>query len=132
MLQDESGRLKVTDFGLSKIAQEKAYGSFKMTGGTGSCKISIYQLHGYLAFQKIKNKKEVFNLCLHLTDRYMAPEVYRWESYGKSVDVFSFALIVHEVFQISTKSFQSEYIFGDLKAPIISSALPPPPSFRVC
>lgn len=27
----------------------------------------------------------------------MAPEVYRRESYGKSVDVFSFALIVHEV-----------------------------------
>ncbi|KAJ8642889.1 hypothetical protein MRB53_004637 [Persea americana] len=68
VLQDESGRLKVTDFGLSKIAQEKAYGSFKMTGGTGSY-------------------------------RYMAPEVYRWESYGKSVDVFSFALIVHEMFQ---------------------------------
>ncbi|XP_052294688.1 serine/threonine-protein kinase STY8-like [Citrus sinensis] len=31
--------------------------------------------------------------------RYMAPEVYRRESYGKSVDVFSFALIVHEMFQ---------------------------------
>ena len=34
---------------------------------------------------------------LNLSDRYMAPEVYRRESYGKSVDVFSFALIVHEV-----------------------------------
>ncbi|KAJ4825025.1 hypothetical protein Tsubulata_023208 [Turnera subulata] len=68
VLQDESGHLKVTDFGLSKIAQEKdAYG-YKMTGGTGSY-------------------------------RYMAPEVYRRESYGKSVDVFSFALIVHEMFQ---------------------------------
>ncbi|XP_075494395.1 serine/threonine-protein kinase 12-like [Primulina tabacum] len=33
------------------------------------------------------------------TYRYMAPEVYRRESYGKSVDVFSFALIVHEMFQ---------------------------------
>ena len=31
------------------------------------------------------------------SDRYMAPEVYRRESYGKSIDVFSFALIVHEV-----------------------------------
>ena len=39
VLQDEAGHLKVTDFGLSKIAQEKdAYG-YKMTGGTGSCKI---------------------------------------------------------------------------------------------
>ncbi|KAF2282584.1 hypothetical protein GH714_043213 [Hevea brasiliensis] len=63
VLQDESGRLKVTDFGLSKIAQEKDDG-YKMTGQT---------------------------------DRYMAPEVYHRESYGKSVDVFFFALIVHEV-----------------------------------
>ncbi|XP_065864259.1 serine/threonine-protein kinase 12-like isoform X1 [Euphorbia lathyris] len=67
VLQDESGHLKVTDFGLSKIAQDKDSG-YKMTGGTGSY-------------------------------RYMAPEVYRRESYGKSVDVFSFALIVHEMFQ---------------------------------
>lgn len=68
VLQDEAGHLKVTDFGLSKIAQEKdAYG-YKMTGGTGSY-------------------------------RYMAPEVFRRESYGKSVDVFSFALVVHEMFQ---------------------------------
>ncbi|XP_024987949.1 integrin-linked protein kinase 1-like [Cynara cardunculus var. scolymus] len=65
VLQDEAGRLKVTDFGLSKIAQEKDVYGYKMTGGTGSY-------------------------------RYMAPEVYRRESYGKSVDVFSFALIVHE------------------------------------
>ncbi|KAF8412255.1 hypothetical protein HHK36_000215 [Tetracentron sinense] len=68
VLQDEAGHLKVTDFGLSKIAQERdAYG-YKMTGGTGSY-------------------------------RYMAPEVYRRESYGQSADVFSFALIVHEMFQ---------------------------------
>ncbi|CAM8926480.1 unnamed protein product [Rhodiola kirilowii] len=68
VLQDASMHLKVTDFGLSKISQERdAYG-YKMTGGTGSY-------------------------------RYMAPEVYRRESYGKSVDVFSFALIMHEMFQ---------------------------------
>lgn len=48
----------------------------------------------------------------------MAPEVYRRESYGKSVDVFSFALIVLEVFQISKNNFQSHLLlhFGDLKA----------------
>ncbi|KAL5727485.1 non-specific serine/threonine protein kinase [Ranunculus cassubicifolius] len=68
VLQDEAGHLKVTDFGLSKIAQEKGSYGYKMTGGTGSF-------------------------------RYMAPEVYRREAYGKSVDVFSFALVVHEMFQ---------------------------------
>ncbi|KAL8062682.1 hypothetical protein ABFX02_02G163700 [Erythranthe guttata] len=67
VLQSDAGRLKVTDFGLSKISQGRDVG-YKMTGGTGSY-------------------------------RYMAPEVYRRESYGKSVDVFSFAMIVHEMFQ---------------------------------
>ncbi|XP_051147363.1 integrin-linked protein kinase 1-like [Andrographis paniculata] len=67
VLQNEAGRLKVTDFGLSKIILGKNTG-YKMTGGTGSY-------------------------------RYMAPEVYRRESYGQSVDVFSFALILHEMFQ---------------------------------
>lgn len=42
MLQDEAGRLKVTDFGLSKIAQEKDSYGYKMTGGTGSCKNSFF------------------------------------------------------------------------------------------
>ncbi|VVA30794.1 PREDICTED: serine/threonine-kinase [Prunus dulcis] len=63
--EDEAGRLKVTDFGLSKIAQQNDVSGYKMTGRT---------------------------------DRYMAPEVYRRESYGTSIDIFSFALIVHEMF----------------------------------
>ncbi|XP_040363065.1 integrin-linked protein kinase 1 [Rosa chinensis] len=67
VLQDEAGRLKVTDFGLSKIAQHNDVSGYKMTGRTGSY-------------------------------RYMAPEVYRRESYGKSIDIFSFALLVHEMF----------------------------------
>lgn len=52
----------------------------------------------------------------------MAPEVYRRESYGKSVDVFSFALIVHEVtlklnfiftiyFQLMYFAFQIKFAF---------------------
>ncbi|CAH1428784.1 unnamed protein product [Lactuca virosa] len=79
VLQDEAGRLKVADFGLSKIAQEKDVYGYKMTGGTGS-----YQ--------------------------YMAPEVYRRESYGKSVDVFSFALIIHEnlINLVGSKSSKAE------------------------
>ncbi|KAL6124212.1 hypothetical protein ACLB2K_076727 [Fragaria x ananassa] len=36
VLQDEAGRLKVTDFGLSKIAQHNDVSGYKMTGGTGS------------------------------------------------------------------------------------------------
>lgn len=116
VLQDESGRLKVTDFGLSKIAQEKEFYGYKMSGRTGSCKISHISTTWIFGFSK---KKKFSYLCLHLTDRYMAPEVYRRESYGKSVDVFSFALIVLEVFQISKNNFQSHLLlhFGDLKAP---------------
>ncbi|XP_028074308.1 integrin-linked protein kinase 1-like [Camellia sinensis] len=45
VLQDEAGHLKVTDFGLSKIVQEKDFG-YKMTGGTGSFMTFIRSLHG--------------------------------------------------------------------------------------
>lgn len=92
VLQDEAGRLKVTDFGLSKIAQEKDVLGYKMTGRTGSCKIC----NSHSKFSVSRNLVFALILITYL-DRYMAPEVYRRESYGKSVDVFSFALIVHEV-----------------------------------
>lgn len=94
VLQDEVGRLKVTDFGLSKIAQEKDVYGYKMTGGTGSC-IKIY--HFYYNNSNNKVSWNPIDIMIFFLDRYMAPEVYRRESYGKSVDVFSFALIVHEV-----------------------------------
>lgn len=85
VLQNEAGRLKVTDFGLSKIAHGRDF-VYKMTGGTGSY-------------------------------RYMAPEVYRRESYGKSVDVFSFALIVHEMFQGGPSNREAEpEILADKRA----------------
>lgn len=41
VLQDEAGRLKVTDFGLSKIAQQNDVSGYKMTGRTGSCKMNF-------------------------------------------------------------------------------------------
>ncbi|KAK8654524.1 hypothetical protein V6N13_128487 [Hibiscus sabdariffa] len=100
VLQDEAGRLKVTDFGLSKLAQEKDSYGYKMTGGT---------------------------------DRYMAPEVYRRESYGKSVDVFSFALIVHEIFQggPSSRDERAEQVadkraYEDSRPPLSSLIYPEP------
>ncbi|KAK8974272.1 hypothetical protein V6N11_034638 [Hibiscus sabdariffa] len=100
VLQDEAGRLKVTDFGLSKLAQEKDSYGYKMTGGT---------------------------------DRYMAPEVYRRESYGKSVDVFSFALIVHEMFQggPSNREETAEQVadkraYEDSRPPLSSFIYPEP------
>ncbi|XP_031114121.1 integrin-linked protein kinase 1-like isoform X1 [Ipomoea triloba] len=102
VLQDESGRLKITDFGLSKIAQEKDSQVYKMTGGTGSY-------------------------------RYMAPEVYRRESYGKSVDVFSFALIVHEMFQGGPANWEDapeqvadKRAYEDSRPPLASYIYPDP------
>ncbi|KAA8520626.1 hypothetical protein F0562_014882 [Nyssa sinensis] len=102
VLQDEAGHLKVTDFGLSKIAQEKDVNGYKMTGGTGSY-------------------------------RYMAPEVYRRESYNKSVDVFSYALIVHEMFQggPSNRADAPEQVadkraYEDSRPPLSSYVYPEP------
>ncbi|KAI5647241.1 hypothetical protein M9H77_33246 [Catharanthus roseus] len=102
ILQDEAGHLKVTDFGLSKIAQGKDADGYKMTGETGSY-------------------------------RYMAPEVYRRESYGKSVDVFSFALIVHEMFQGGPcyreeppEKVADKCAYEDLRPPLSSYVYPEP------
>ncbi|XP_035843058.1 integrin-linked protein kinase 1-like [Helianthus annuus] len=65
--------------------------------------------------------------------RYMAPEVYRRESYDKSVDVYSFALIVHEMFQGGPSNIEEppEHV-ADKRAyehsrPPLSSCLYPEP-----
>ncbi|XP_071937241.1 serine/threonine-protein kinase 12 isoform X1 [Coffea arabica] len=102
ILQNEARHLKVTDFGLSKIVQEKNALGYKMTGETGSY-------------------------------RYMAPEVYRRETYGISVDVFSFALVVHEMFQGGPSSREEapeevadKRAYEDLRPPLSSFVYPEP------
>ncbi|KAB2597673.1 seven transmembrane domain-containing tyrosine-protein kinase 1-like [Pyrus ussuriensis x Pyrus communis] len=102
VLQDGAGRLKVTDFGLSKIAQENDVSGYKMTGRTSSY-------------------------------RYMAPEVYCRESYGTSIDIFSFALIVHEMFLGGPPSLAEDpekiadkHAYEDSRPPLYSYLHPEP------
>eukprot|EP00924_Labyrinthula_sp_SR-Ha-C_P011957 maker-scaffold_26-snap-gene-0.1-mRNA-1 protein AED:0.01 eAED:0.01 QI:532/1/1/1/1/1/2/196/334 len=67
ILLTEGGKLKVTDFGLSKFipkAKQPQTDKYTMTGETGSY-------------------------------RFMAPEVFRHEDYNESVDAYSFSLIVY-------------------------------------
>ncbi|CAM6113711.1 unnamed protein product [Calypogeia fissa] len=71
LLQDEAGHLKVADFGLSKLMEPQ------LRKGN-----EVYQMTGGTG-----------------TYRYMAPEVFLHKSYDKSVDVFSFAIIVTEMFE---------------------------------
>ncbi|XP_020880544.1 serine/threonine-protein kinase EDR1 isoform X2 [Arabidopsis lyrata subsp. lyrata] len=67
ILRDDSGHLKVADFGVSKL----------------------------LVVKKTV-KKDRPATSLDSSWRYMAPEVYRNEEYDTKVDVFSFALILQE------------------------------------
>ncbi|BBN01014.1 protein MpMAPKKK4 [Marchantia polymorpha subsp. ruderalis] len=69
VLLGESNQLKVGDFGLSKL--------MKMTNLH-----DIYKMTGETG-----------------SYRYMAPEVFEHRSYDKSVDVFSFAVILFEMFE---------------------------------
>lgn len=68
LLIDNSGTLKITDFGLAKIrptpnaANDGTLEPFVMTGETGSY-------------------------------RFMAPEVFRYEQYNETVDVYSYGMI---------------------------------------
>uniref|UniRef100_A0A0D6R1J6 non-specific serine/threonine protein kinase n=1 Tax=Araucaria cunninghamii TaxID=56994 RepID=A0A0D6R1J6_ARACU len=71
ILRDDSGHLKVADFGISKLLKVptetvKENGSFKLDG---------------------------------TSLRYTAPEVFRHEAYDTKVDVFSFALILQEMIE---------------------------------
>jgi serine/threonine protein kinase len=67
LLLSASGRLKVCDFGLSRVNDRKGYrtGQYRMTGKTGSL-------------------------------RYMAPEVFEHDpTYDEKVDIYSVAIILH-------------------------------------
>ncbi|CDY49253.1 BnaA09g55320D [Brassica napus] len=70
ILRDNSGHLKVADFGVSKLLVVK---------------------------KTVKKDRPVTSLDSSL--RYMAPEVYRNEEYDTKVDVFSFALILQEMIE---------------------------------
>ncbi|KAK9150734.1 hypothetical protein Syun_009043 [Stephania yunnanensis] len=70
ILRDDSGHLKVADFGVSKLLN---------------------------VAKRVKEDKPV--LCTDVSCRYIAPEVYRNEEYDLKVDVFSFALILQEMIE---------------------------------
>ncbi|XP_031263356.1 integrin-linked protein kinase 1-like isoform X2 [Pistacia vera] len=70
ILRDDSGHLKVADFGFSKILK------FSNT---------------------VKEDRPV--TCQETSCRYVAPEVYKNEEYDTKVDVFSFALILQEMIE---------------------------------
>jgi serine/threonine protein kinase len=70
ILRDDSGHLKVADFGVSKQLVVK---------------------------KTVKKDKPITSL--DSSWRYMAPEVYRNEEYDTKVDVFSFALILQEMIE---------------------------------
>ncbi|KAF3794522.1 Serine/threonine-protein kinase [Nymphaea thermarum] len=81
ILRDDSGHLKVADFGLSKILE--VTNSVKPEE-TRTC-------------QETSCKQEIKVICF--TGRYVAPEVLRNEEYDSKVDVFSFALILQEMIE---------------------------------
>ncbi|KAK9153170.1 hypothetical protein Sjap_000650 [Stephania japonica] len=70
ILRDDSGHLKVADFGVSKLLN---------------------------VAKRVKEDKPV--LCTDVSCRYIAPEAYRNEEYDLKVDVFSFALILQEMIE---------------------------------
>jgi serine/threonine protein kinase len=69
VILDEAHELKVGDFGLSKLI-------------------------------KVDNLRDVYKMTGETGSyRYMAPEVFLHEQYDKSVDVFSFAMVLYEMFE---------------------------------
>ncbi|XP_038901496.1 integrin-linked protein kinase 1 [Benincasa hispida] len=72
VLRDDSGHLKVADFGVSKLLQFS---------------------------NRVKEDRPVALTCHDTSWRYAAPEVYKNEEYDTKVDVFSFSLILQEMIE---------------------------------
>lgn len=70
ILRDDSGHLKVADFGVSKLLK---------------------------VMSRVKENRPV--TCQDTSCRYIAPEVFGNEEYDTTVDVFSFALILQEMIE---------------------------------
>nr|ABF72018.1 protein kinase family protein [Musa acuminata] len=70
ILRDDSGHLKVADFGVSKLLK---------------------------VAKTVKEERPL--TCLDTSCRYVAPEVFLNEEYDTKVDVFSFALILQEMIE---------------------------------
>ncbi|EFJ09171.1 hypothetical protein SELMODRAFT_130298 [Selaginella moellendorffii] len=78
IIMDEGSELKVGDFGLSKLIR-------------GQNPHDFYKLTGETG-----------------SYRYMAPEVFKHDKYDKSVDVFSFGMILYEMFEGNAPFFHME------------------------
>ncbi|KAL7129120.1 hypothetical protein ABFS83_13G042400 [Erythranthe nasuta] len=114
ILRDDSGHLKVADFGLSKliIVAKTIKEDKPVSSQQTSCKYLVDDLGfdlvyifthaillksntGYFDFSIIQVWFYKFDDAV----RYVAPEVFRNEEYDTKVDVFSFALILQEMIE---------------------------------
>lgn len=100
ILLDDSGHLKVADFGVSKLLK--------------------------VAANRIKEDAPLS--CQDTSCRYVAPEVFRHEAYDTKVDVFSFGLILQEMIEGCPPFFSKQdqdvpkYLAGKERPPFKASS----------
>lgn len=123
ILRDDSGHLKVADFGVSKLLTVKEDKPLNCLETSCECYFFSYMLiytdilecHLYITYYEkffpivCKHFCAIWKWCttlsiivtlmtqMSLAGRYVAPEVFKHEEYDTKVDVFSFALILQEV-----------------------------------
>ena len=110
LLIDFSDNLKISDFGLAKIlplspydhhnnssntdGNNKLTGSFKMTGETGKYTFLLMTRRIIETMLKAIGKLCIFSY-IKGSYRYMAPEVFRHQSYNETVDIYSYGMIFY-------------------------------------
>lgn len=108
-IQDRSRAIKLTDFGLSKMVvvgqrrvesllQEDSARQPQQGAAADDTSISLGLGDKGNYVVPIQDKK--FRLSGETGSyKYMAPEVFRHEPYSMKVDVYSFAMVIYEIFE---------------------------------
>mmetsp|Transcript_18868 Transcript_18868/g.40627 ORF Transcript_18868/g.40627 Transcript_18868/m.40627 type:complete len:504 (+) Transcript_18868:214-1725(+) len=108
LLQDETGVLKIADFGLSKslkLAKRQKHFRQSMDASIASVdsggKGGNYSAHNDASNHlQVQGKSPSYKLTGETGSyRYMAPEVFRHEQYNNKVDVYGFAMIAYQLFE---------------------------------
>jgi len=121
ILLTESGVAKIADFGLSRLIASTSSSYLSANDVIGGADAEVSAAIEYTS-KKMFGKEMTMETG---SARYMAPEVTNSTTYGKKVDVFSYGIMIYELF-----ARHRAYAGSNLTAEQIGKAVARRPDFR--